>query len=45
MAKKKVKRNKEQYAKIEKKENLVELENVAEQVETKHSFYINVAPI
>ena len=40
MAKKKVKRNKEQYAKIVKKENLVELENVAEQVETKHGFFI-----
>jgi len=38
MAKKKVKRNKEQYAKIVKKENLVELENVAEQVEAKHGF-------
>ena len=38
MAKKKVKRNKEQYTKIENKENLVELENVAEQVEAKHGF-------
>lgn len=38
MGKKKVKKNKEKYEKLETNENLVELDNVADQVETNHSF-------